>query len=206
MRRAPLLVFLWLVPAVALAQTEELENPGVVSAVQERTYRLHHELNLGFGTLPLDAFSKGVYPTLSYVYHFSDHFAWQVGRGGYVYNINSGLREQLERDFAVLPTAFDEVQYFVGSDVMWSPIYGKTSVLNKHVLHFEMYLLGGASVLKLSNSGFRPALDAGLGARLFQSKWMSYRLETTWSATVAQKPQLVANIQLLAALNFGASE
>ena len=46
--------------SVAFAQTEDLENPGTVSAVQDRAYRLQHELDLSVGVLPLDAFYKGL--------------------------------------------------------------------------------------------------------------------------------------------------
>ncbi len=194
-----------LLPVVAAAQTEELENPGTVTAVQERLFRMNHELTLGLGALPLDAFYKGFYAQVAYTYHFTDTFAWQVGRGAYSYNLNTGLRDQLERDFGVLPTEFDEVQYMVGSDVVWSPFYGKAAVLNNTVLHFEGYLIGGATVFKF-NSGFKPAANFGLGARLFQNKWVSYRLDITDNVVIQARPFNVLMVQLLAALNFGATE
>src|SRR6478735_2888186 len=96
-----------LMPAVALAQSEELEHPGKVAAVQERLFRMNQELALGVGTLPLDAFYKGFGPQVTYTFHFTDSFAWQVGRGMYTYAAPTGLRQQLERDFGVLPTAFE---------------------------------------------------------------------------------------------------
>src|SRR4051812_19314098 len=133
-----------LLPAGALAQGGELENPGKVAAVQERVYRMNQELSLGIGTLPLDAFYKGFGPQVTYTFHFSDAFAWQIGRAMYSYAAPTSLRQQLERDFGVLPTAFETVQWMAGSDLVWSPIYGKTSFLNQSVLHFELYAsIGG---------------------------------------------------------------
>ncbi|HEX9507892.1 MAG TPA: outer membrane beta-barrel domain-containing protein, partial [Myxococcales bacterium] len=114
-----LLLTLWMFPSLALAQTEELENPGTVSAVQDRQYRMNHELSFGVGVLPIDAFYKGLLAQLGYTYHFSDRFAWQVGRGAYSYDVDTGLKAQLQRDFGVLPTAFDQVQWMVGSDLIW---------------------------------------------------------------------------------------
>src|SRR4051812_37335030 len=163
-----------LLPAGALAQGGELENPGKVAAVQDRVYRMNQELSLGIGTLPLDAFYKGFGPQVTYTFHFSDSFAWQVGRGMYSYAAPTSLRQQLEDDFGVLPTAFETVQWMAGTDLIWSPIYGKTSFLNQSVLHFEAYSSIGGTLIK-TNRNFRPALALGVGVRLFTSKFVSYR-------------------------------
>lgn len=196
------------VSSIAFAQvapTEELENPGTVSAVQERNFRMNHELALGVGVLPLDAFYKGLSVQLGYTYHFSDSFAWQVGRGLYSYNLNTGLRNQLERDFAVLPTQFEEVQYMVGSDLVWTPLYGKGAILNRKVAWFEGFLVAGGSALKLT-TGFRPAINIGVGARLFTSKYVSFRFDATNNFVISDRLLNVPTLQLSAALNFGATE
>lgn len=219
MKRALPLLFA-LAAAKAMAQIDDLENPGSVTAVQDRAYRMNHELTLGVGMLPLDAFYKGFFGQVGYTYHFTDSFAWQVGRGTYSYNLNTGLREQLQRDFGVQPTAFDEVNWMVGSDLVWSPLYGKIAVVNRWVQHFEISLVAGLSVLQLtlaqSSSGtpgalaalgnFRPGLNLGFGVRLFSTKNISFRLDVTDNLVVSQPVFNVAVIQLAAALNFGATE
>lgn len=206
-RNAVLLVAL-LLPAAAfaqLAQTEELENPGTVLAVQERAYKMNHELTLGVGVLPLDAFYKGLTAQVGYTYHFTDSFAWTVGRGLYSYNLNTGLRNQLEQEFAVLPTQFEEVEWMVGSDLVWSPLYGKSAILNRKVAWFEGFLVGGASVLKLT-TGFRPAVNVGVGARLFTNRYVSFRFDATNNFVITDRLLNVPTLQLSAALNFGATE
>lgn len=209
MHRALIVVSL-LVATPAFAQLEELENPGTVSAVQDRAYRMQHELNLGVGILPLDAFYKGLYAQVGYAYHFTDHFAWQVGRGAYSYAAKTGLREQLERDFGVLPTAFEEVQYFVGSDLMWKPLYGKLSLLNRWVLHGEVFFMLGATLFRFTNN-FRPAVNLGGGGRLFVSKYASFRLDVTNNVVLpigggATNFLNVMTMTLSLAINFGATE
>lgn len=193
------------VPATAWAQFEELENPGAVSAIQERLYRMNHELNLGLGVLPLDAFYKGVTLQVGYTYHFTDHFGWQVGRGTYSYNLDTGLREQLERDFGVQPTAFEQVEWMAGSDLVWSPFYGKLAVMNARVLHFAGFLSVGATVLKM-NVGFRPAVNVGAGIRIFQNRHVSFRLDATNNIVIGSRILHVPTLQLSTALNFGATE
>nr|WP_225936902.1 outer membrane beta-barrel domain-containing protein [Myxococcus sp. RHSTA-1-4] len=203
---------MFLVPGLARAQAEALENPGAVSAIQERRYRMHHELLLGVGVLPDDAFYKGLIGTVAYTYHFSDTFGWQVGRGTYSYNIQTSLRTQLERDFDVAPTASayeDQVQWMVGSDLVWSPLYGKAAVLNSQVLHFEAFLLGGGTVVKINRAdGFRPAVNLGLGLRLFSGQTLSFRLDVTNNVVFAGASNInnVLSVQLGTAFNFGATE
>ncbi|MBN1204266.1 MAG: outer membrane beta-barrel domain-containing protein [Myxococcaceae bacterium] len=210
--RNALLLLLSLVPGLAFAQTEALENPGTTSAVQDRLYQMNHELLLGIGVLPADAFYKGYFAGLSYTYHFSDNFAWQVGRGAYSYNVKTSLRSQLERDFGVAPTATafeDEVQWMVGSDLLWSPFYGKTAILNSKVIHFEAFLIGGATVFKLNrDAGFRPGANVGLGLRVFRSDTLSFRLDVTNNFVFAGASRIinVPTLQLATALNFGATE
>jgi outer membrane beta-barrel protein len=201
-----------LVPGLSFAQVEELENPGSVAAIQDRAYRMQHELGLSVGILPVDAFTKGLYAQVAYTVHFSDSFAWTVGRGAYVYSVKTGLREQLERDFGVLPTNadFDAAQFFVGSDLMWTPFYGKMSVLNKSVVHGEFFLLLGASLFKFTKV-FRPGINWGGGVRLFASQWVSFRLDVTDTVVlpVGSSTKGIGNVMTLTlslAINFGATE
>ena len=186
-----LLLTFSMLPSLALAQTEELENPGTIAAVQERQYRMHNELSFGVGVLPIDAFYKGLLAQVAYTYHFSDSFAWQIGRGAYSKNIDTGLRTQLE--------------WLVGSDVMWSPFYGKSSFLNRSVSHFEIYVLGGGSIIKLT-SAFRPAANVGLGARLYTGQHLSFRLDITDNVVIVSHPFNIPTIQLSMGLNFGSAE
>ncbi len=208
-RATGLTALLW--AGLCAAQLNELENPGRVSAVQERLYRMHHELDLGVGVLPLDAYYKGLTLQLGYSYHFSDSFSWQVGRGAWSYPLNTGLREQLERDFGVQPTVFEQVEWMVGSDLVWSPVYGKLAVLNQRVLHFGGHLSVGGTVMKM-NVGFRPAVNLGVGARLYSSKWLSFRFDVTDNVMLGRSGASglrvlhVPTLQLSTAFNFSAAE
>lgn len=212
MHRALVVAVGLLVPGSSFAQVEELENPGSVAAIQDRAYRMQHELGLSVGVLPLDAFTKGLYAQVGYTVHFSDTFAWTVGRGAYSYAVNTGLRDQLQRDFGVLPTNadFDAVQFFVGSDIMWAPLYGKVSVLNRSVLHGELFLLLGGTLFKFTQT-FRPGVNLGGGVRLFASQWVSFRLDVTDNVVLpiggsAKSLTNVMTLTLTLAINFAATE
>jgi outer membrane beta-barrel protein len=196
---------LLLLPGVVHAQFAELENPGRVSAVQERLYRMNHELELGVGLLPLDAYYKGVTANVGYSFHFNDAFAWRVGRASWSHMLVTGLREELERNFGVRPTQFEVVEWMAGSDLVWSPMYGKTAWLNSKVLHFSGAFWVGGTALKL-NTGFKPAVNLGLGARLFSSSWLSFRADYSHNFVIADRLIHVPTLQLSTAFNFGATE
>jgi outer membrane beta-barrel protein len=210
------LLLLCLAPLAAQAQ-EELENPGVVLAVQDRSYRMQSELMLAIGVLPLDAFTKGISGEVSYTYHFSDSFAWQIGRFLYSYNIATGLQNQLTRDFGVNPTAFPQTLWIAGSDVMWTPIYGKFAWLNNSVAHFEIYGLLGLSVANQRVSSdiaagttatqFLPGFDFGIGWRFYITKSVSLRFEVTDNVLFATSGiQNIMVVQAGVCFNFGSTE
>ncbi len=209
MQRA--LLVLWVsVAAISQAQVADLENPGSVSAIQERPFRMKHELDLSFGVLPIDAFYVGLYGQVGYTAHFSDTVAWQIGRAAYNYAAQTGLRKELETRYGVIPTAQDEVQFFLGSDLIWTPLHLKFAVLNRWVLHGEVFLITGATVFKFTNS-FRPAVNVGLGARVVLTPNVGFRLDVTdnvviqASSTAAPVMNVMATTLSLA-INFGAAE
>ena len=195
---------------------QEADQPEGVTAVQERTYRMMHEIDLSVGLLPLDPYSKGLVGQASYTIHFSDFVAWQVARGGYSYTAKTALRSQLERDFGVLPTAFEDVQFFVGTDVLLKPLYGKLSVMDRWVVHGELFFIVGATVFRFKvpsdkfGEGFRPGVNLGLGGRLFLNKVFSLRLDVTDNVVIplgaGRSVTNVMAITLALGINIGATE
>lgn len=188
---------------------EQAEEVGTSAAIQERAYKMQHEIGLAVGTLPIDPFSKGLFAQGSYTIHFSDVFAWQVARGAYSYTVKTSLRDQLERDFGIPFTAFEEVQFFVGTDILLKPIYGKLSVGSAWVIHAELFAILGASLFKLTNA-LRPGVNVGVGGRVFLSKAFSLRLDVTDNVVIplgaGQNLSNVMTVSLALALNIGATE
>jgi outer membrane beta-barrel protein len=196
----PLLCLLLL--ALPASAAEPPERPGAVMAVQRRRFQLAHELVVGVGVLPQDAFYKGITAHLSYTHHFNDHLGWQVGRVAYSHNIRTGLRAQLERDFGVQTTDFEQVQLIAGSDLVWSPLYGKTALANRTVLHFGAFLSLGGSALK-TDRAWSPGVSAGLGFRLYGAQWFSLRFDNQWHVGLGAGRPVIPTLQLSAAFNFG---
>ena len=172
-RRAASLVFCAALVAPLAASAQEA---GSLLAVQQRKFRISHELTLGGMFEPQDAFNKGFAPELAYAFHLGDAWSWEVLRGGYVAQLDTGLRTQLERDFGVVPTAFEPLQYYLASSLIWAPLYGKFALRNTQLVHAEAFLTGGGALGHFTSS-FQAGPEIGVGLRVFLSQLVSVRFD-----------------------------
>jgi len=166
----------------------DLEESDELPSVQNRLYRVEHEFSLGVGVLPVDPFSKGVTFGGGYGWHFNDIWAVEL-QGAYLRNIKTDLREKLENGFAEPPERFPEILYFGGLGVLFKPIYGKLSFLNKTLIYGDIYLsmIGVVSRIvgnldrgdALENRGERMAFGGapGFGLRGYLNRYISLRFD-----------------------------
>lgn len=80
-----------------------------------------HEISLSGGTAPFDPFVAGFTVSLDYTYFFSRLFGWRALSATYIASFDKGLREQLERDFGVLPTAFEAPEAIAHTSFVFEP-------------------------------------------------------------------------------------
>jgi outer membrane beta-barrel protein len=169
-----LLVLALLAPVAASA--DEAQEAGRLVAIQQRKFRLAHELELGGMFEPLDAFTKGVALEGSYTLHLDDAWSWEVLRGGYVARLDTGLHAQLLNEFGVEPTKFESLQYYVSSNILYAPLYGKFALRNASVVHVEAFLVAGGALGRFS-SVYAAAPELGVGVRVFLSRALSVRFD-----------------------------
>jgi len=173
----------------AAAQETGFGEGGKVYAVQKKDYQLKNELYGAIGVLPMDAFYKGVTIGGGYTYHFSHHFGWEVFQFLYSNNVDTGLKGDLQDIFAVEPSAFREVKVLANSNIVFVPLYGKMSWLNRKVVQTELYLTAGPGVAQYRDyvrqgaegyaeeSKYYFSANFGMGVRLFFNKRFSCRLD-----------------------------
>ncbi len=151
-----------------------------VYVVQNRLFRMRHELALQAGVLPMDAFYKGITAGGGYTWHISEAFAWEVARFNYVFPVQTDLADELRDNFGVQPTAYDRIRYFLQTSFVFKPLFGKWSLLNRAVLRDEVFLTVTTGMLKLVNTPadrFQAIVGGGLGVRVFVTNWFSVRLD-----------------------------
>lgn len=165
-----------LVACALLAPAAPAQEAGKLVAIQQRKYRLGQELTLGGVFEPQDAFTKGLAVEGAYTWHFGELWSWEVLRGGYFAQLNTPLRNQLERDFGVLPTAFETLQYSFSSSLVYTPLYGKFALRNASLVHAEAFVDFGVAGGRFTSS-YAAGPEVGAGVRVFFNQRLSLRVE-----------------------------
>lgn len=97
-------------------------------------------------------------------------------------------------------------------DGIWSPVYGKVSFLDKHIIHFDLYLAAGFGLVWTATTepprSEKPpiATDLGGGLRFYPKDWMAIDLGLM-ATLYPDRPQasLPATVQKVFAANIGVS-
>lgn len=175
--------------AAALAVTVASFATGTARAadppiVLEPKYQPRHEFRLSLGYLPQDPFWKGFGPDVSYTWHRSRYFSWEILRVGYYVHYDSELRNKLRSEFDAIDDPYEKAQYMLTSHAQFTPFYGRYSFLNRRIVHQELYFTGGGGLIGWTKpedgsngGGFRPTLDVGLGFRWYTSQRSSFKIE-----------------------------
>lgn len=182
-------VFLALLAAApALAQYDDEVGGGSAVVIQNRRFKMAHEFTLEGGTLPLDAFVKGVTLSGRYTLHFDDFSAWEIAGGTYSFNIDAGLKQQLIDRFGVQPQSFATLLLTVDSNYVMKPFYGKLALFNRTLIYAELFGVVGVTASYWSDDSWRPGPDVGVGARFFVTEWFSIRTDLRYAVLFGGVP------------------
>ncbi len=162
-----------------------------IEVVQKRLFEKDGRLEFTlFGsTIPNDDFIV-YYPLGGRIgYHISESFDVEASFA-YALNQDTGLTEFLKTDPAIgLKEADIEeiIQFYYHVDLLWSPIYGKISLLGAKLTHFDTYIgLGAGLVHKTErtpgdnfqqNEVRKPAANIAAGFRWFLTDSFNVRTE-----------------------------
>ncbi|MCB9548358.1 MAG: outer membrane beta-barrel domain-containing protein [Myxococcales bacterium] len=157
------------------AASARAEAPLPARAVQNRAHTQTHEFTVAVGTLPLDAFRKGLTLSGGYTLHFSDRWAWEAVQYTYSYPISTDLEDEL-RAYDLRPTPFERLESYVATNVVLKPLYFKGAWFNEHLTYGELLLLAGGGYGWLTRTQ-RPMVDVGVATRVYATDWVSLRLD-----------------------------
>ncbi len=189
--------------APAMAQYDDEEGGGTAVVIQNRKFKMAHEFTLEGGTLPLDAFVKGLTLSGRYTLHFDDFHAWEIAAGTYSFNLDTGLKDQLINNFGVQAEALPVLLFVADSNYVMKPFYGKLALFNRTLLYAELFLVGGATVTYWSDGSFRPGPDVGAGVRFFVTEWFSLRTDIRHAVVFNSVPILDPNATIDGVLFLG---
>lgn len=195
----------------ASAKTPDQLRSGRIVAVDDRPYRMVHEFAVSSGVLPTDAFYVGLSLGGSYTLHLSDIWAWEALSFHYSANIQTGLENELQERFQAAPEQDPQIQYLLGSHVLFSPFFGKQTLFNSDIVFQGVHLALGGGVVNFAGDredSFRPQVSVGPGVRFFFGQLVSAKLDLRGFVTF---DGVAGNIQtafffhgfLSVAFNFG---
>ncbi|MCA9550139.1 MAG: outer membrane beta-barrel domain-containing protein [Myxococcales bacterium] len=210
MRRAALplcLAGVLLASGAARADEDELEA-GRVIAVQDRPFRLAHEFTVSAGVLPMDAFYTGLSLGGSYTLHLTDLVSWEAIAFHYSASVDKGLSDQLLERWSVEDTDEPVIQYLVSSHAIFTPFYGKLTLLNNSIVNVSTYLsVGGGAIRYQGEGGFRPHFSIGPGLRFLFGQVVSARLDARnmISPDFLGGADYILHVTASVSFNFGSS-
>ena len=170
---------LTMAPRLAGAQDEDLDQ-GKVFAIQERNFRMNHEFALSTSFLPLDAFYKFVAIGGHYTVHFDDFWAWEAIHFSFTkyLDIDTGLKKEMIDNWKASPTDTHRIDYYLDTNLMLKPFYGKMALFDDTIVHMETYILLGLGTLRSEAPvPFPVSINVGVGMRIFLSDTISLRFE-----------------------------
>jgi outer membrane beta-barrel protein len=144
--------------------------------VQNRLYSKAHKGEFGMygATISGDPFLSSKSLGFLAGYHFSEN----VGIFGLywkTFTTGSSALDFLEQDLHTT-TNSNMPHDYKGGEIMWSPIYGKLSVLGELIVHYDLHLLGGVGFTGNEN-GNQFTLSGGIGQQVFINRHLSVRVD-----------------------------
>jgi outer membrane immunogenic protein len=174
---------------ILFEKAKDLQPEKTVSIVQNRTVQKKNRFELApefSGVFGGDTYSRTKSVGLNVNFHLN--YNWSIG-AKYNYSFNNltpegeAMIDQALADYNANPQSpsaeYPEINYQKSEAlalVNWYPIYGKFSMFDASVVHFDFYLVGGYGQMQLSKSS-SPTYTAGTGLGFWVSNNFTTRME-----------------------------
>jgi outer membrane beta-barrel protein len=110
---------------------------------------------------------------------FYPHDAFGIGVGVdflYAHPKTSNV-DVVRQSLTSVPAVFELPKLFAHVDLYWIPIYGKVSLFESNIIHFDFYGTAGAGVATAFGKRRPPEVNVGVGQRFFLGDWLALRFE-----------------------------
>lgn len=178
-----------------------------VSIIQKRympkTGRL--QLFAGLNYLANDPWYWGMGMSFRAGYFFTEQWGVEANYAGLSLTEKDSVKS-LSTEHAVTANSLIGTKSYLGADLVWAPVYGKMSLVNRKIIPFDMYFSVGAGSTTTSDSQNPGTFRVGTGQIFAISKNMGFRWDFSWSRfnAVSQVDQSTGTFDNLI-LTFGLS-
>lgn len=152
------------------------EEGADLKVVQNRQYTKNLKLNLQTfaGTISADPFKSNYTAGAGLGFYFTEYlgihtYYWKL------WTFRSDAETVLLNETGRGANS-NRLDHLIGGELSWSILYGKLSLIGKAILHFDLFLIGGAGYLMTEN-GNTVSPWAGLGQQIFITKWLTFRAD-----------------------------
>ena len=170
-----------------------------LGVVQDRYYTKSGRLQLSVlgGIYSGDPFfdTKSIAGALTY--HLSEYMGLRA-LGLKNFNNDSSAYTKFVQTAGVR-TNSNPVNSYFGGELVWSPLYGKLSLVGNLILYFDMHLMGGGGLTQTDNGNYGTGL-LGVGQEIFLDRsfsvgvdfrWMGYREDIVEKVAVSNRGQVI---------------
>jgi len=135
-----------------------------------------HEIELGIGLFPFNAYYYGLSIGAGYTYNFNNTFGWEVLHFDQFFSIEKGLTSELADKYQVNPTSIETLRYDVSSDLSYVFANGKFAFDKDYIRYFRTALLLGPGLVSTDQ---RSELAANFGLRFefFSGDSLAWKFE-----------------------------
>ena len=168
-----------------------------IAVLQRRYFLKRHRVGIAIGGVYNlnDQLQRHLGAGGSLRFHVNERHA--LGLRGFAYrNQTSALESSVQRDLQVVPERTD-LRY--EGQLVWSysPVDGKFSYFGAGIAYYDIYLQIGGGVIGTFNSDLVPAGLAGIGGRVYLTRWLAIELEvddTIYSEPYPSETKLMQNV------------
>ncbi|MBI5512055.1 MAG: outer membrane beta-barrel domain-containing protein [Deltaproteobacteria bacterium] len=110
---------------------------------------------------------------------FYPHDAFGIGFGAdYLYaRPKTSNVDVVRQSLTSVPAIFELPRLFAHLDLYWIPVYGKVSLFESGIIHFDFYGSAGAGLVTAFGKRRPVEVNAGVGQRFYLGDWLALRFE-----------------------------
>jgi outer membrane beta-barrel protein len=159
-------------------KTPPAVNIDRIKAVPRKAMLKRHRLELTpFFSMSLnDAFYQHYAASGTLVFYPHDAFGIGLGVDYIFAHAETTNLDAVRQDLVSVPAIFELPSMFAHLDAYWIPLYGKLSLFNSDIIHFDIYTVAGFGAA-FAGSRHPPEANVGVGQRFVFGDWLAMRLE-----------------------------
>lgn len=154
-----------------------------IETVEELPGLRAHEIRLGVGLFPFNAYYNGVMVDGGYTYRFNNDWAWEVANFSQAFTVDKGLTAELANKYHVNPDQIERLKFMASTTASYTLANGKMLLLRESIRSFRASLLLGPGLVATDTNNYLAA-SYGLKFEFFNSDQFALKFDIRDSLTL----------------------